>query len=149
MLMCSKNKQIIDKYYYTNSIVLFPLNQHFCLLTFPYSCHKSWVWIKDFYMYYSLYLTSASACWWGHTSYHANLCEYINWKTQNTRPPIFVSYQVINLCLFYILTFSFSSPKPSGRFHLNFTQSITGWRELKFVQSKGHTLFKGEMFIKC
>ena len=51
-----------------------------------------------------------------------------------------------NLCL-YIFTFS-SFPEPLGQFQPIVAQSILGWREFKFVQIKGHALFKGEIITK-
>ena len=38
-------------------------------------------------------------------------------------------------------TFSSSSPEPLGQFQPNLAQSIFGWREFKFIQMKGPTLF--------
>ena len=36
-----------------------------------------------------------------------------------------------------------SSPEPSCQFQPNLAQSLLGWREFKFVQMNGHTLFQG------
>ena len=44
-----------------------------------------------------------------------------------------------------LFTFSSSSQEPQGRFQPNLAQSTTRWRGFKFVQMKGHALFKGEI----
>ena len=45
-----------------------------------------------------------------------------------------------------LFTFS-SSPEPLGQLQPNLVQNISGWRGFKFVQMKGHVLYKGEIKI--
>ena len=46
-----------------------------------------------------------------------------------------------------LFTFSSYSPEPLGQFQPNSPQNILRWREFKFVQMKGHTLFQWEIKI--
>ena len=51
-------------------------------------------------------------------------------------------------CCRKLFTFSSSSPGPLGQFQPNLAQSILGWREFKYVQMKGPTVFQREIITK-
>ena len=57
-------------------------------------------------------------------------------------------FVLVSVFTFHIFTFPSTTPEPLGQFQPNLTQSILGWRGLKFVQMKGPTFFQGEIITK-
>ena len=56
----------------------------------------------------------------------------------------------LSVCPFVckLFRYSSSSPEPLGQFQPNLAQSISGWREFKFVQMKGPSFFQGDIITK-
>ena len=77
----------------------------------------------------------------------AHLSWMLKWAFLITYCPSSVRLSVcLSVCKLF--TFSSSSQEPLGQFQPNLAQSNFGWREFKFVQMKGHTLFQGKIIAK-
>ena len=76
----------------------------------------------------------------------AEFLTHLSWKFSDRLSSVHPS---VCPSVYKLFTFSSSySPEPLCQFQANLAQSILGWREFRFIQMKGHTLFQGEIIRK-